>query len=130
AGAGMSHAGRITFHEMRYLGDPNSTLLLVGYQVPGTLGRQLQEGLKTVEIFGNTVDVRARIETLFTYSAHRDSSGLLEFISSGASSLEKVFVAMGEPKASAFLAQRVKDYLGLSATVPQEGETFELKFGR
>lgn len=126
AGAGMSHGGRIIHHEKRYLSDPNNTLLLVGYQVAGSLGRKLQDGIKEVEIYGEKVPVRAHIETLLSYSAHKGSDDLLEFVHGSSETLKKVFVAMGEPKSSQFLAQRIRDYLGIEAIAPKKGNVFDL----
>ncbi|HEY4510759.1 MAG TPA: MBL fold metallo-hydrolase [Candidatus Paceibacterota bacterium] len=128
AGSGMSNGGRVLAHEKTYLKDPRSTLLIVGYQSAGSLGRRLLEGEKTVEIFGEKVKVRAKVVALYAYSAHRDSSGLLDFISHTANTLEKVFVVMGEPKAAAFLTQRVRDYLGKAAFSPKKGESVEIDF--
>jgi len=128
AGAGMSHGGRIRRHEKRYLGDNNTTLLFVGYQAPGSLGRRIQEGEKRVEIDGEHVTVRARIETLTGYSGHKDRDGLLEFADNAGNTLEKVFVTMGEPKSSLFLAQRLKDYLHVEAVVPETGQSFPLNW--
>ena len=126
AGAGMSHGGRIRRHEKRYLGDNHTTLLFVGYQAPGSLGRRIQDGEKRVEIDGEHITVRARIETVTGYSGHKDRDGLLEFAGTAGNTLEKVFVTMGEPKASLFLAQRVKDYLDLETVVPEAGQSFQL----
>ncbi len=124
AGSGMSNGGRIIHHEKRYLPDPKSTLLLVGYQAVGSLGRLLQDGAKEVKILGEHVPVRARIAQISGYSAHKDSHGLVEFVSHTAPTLERVFVAMGEPKSSLFLAQRLRDYVGVEAVVPEPGETY------
>lgn len=128
AGSGMSQGGRILHHEKRYLHDPDSTMLIVGYQAPGSLGRKIQEGVSSVDIMGDTIPVNADIETIFSYSAHKDSEDLLEFASHTAQAAEKIFVAMGEPKSSAFLAQRIHDFLGVDAVVPEEGDTFRLTF--
>ena len=127
-GAGRSHGGRIRRHEKRYLGDNHTTVLFVGYQAPGSLGRRIQEGAKRVEIDGEHITVRARIETVTGYSGHKDRDGLLEFTGTAGDTLEKVFVTMGEPKASLFLAQRVKDYLDVEAVVPEAGQSFELNW--
>lgn len=127
AGSGMSNGGRILHHEKRYLPDQRSTLLLVGYQVPGSLGRILQEGAKQVTIHGEVVPVRAKVVTLSGYSAHRGCDDLLAFVESTADSLKKVFVVMGEPKSSLFLVQRLRDYLGLDAAAPQAGEKVVLQ---
>lgn len=127
AGSGMSHGGRILHHEMRYLPDENSTLLIVGYQSPGSVGRKLLEGMSEVEIFGNKVPVNAHIEAIFGYSAHADRDTLLAFAATAAETAERIFVAMGEPKSSAFLAQRIRDFLGVDAIVPKLGEVFEIE---
>ena len=121
AGSGMSNGGRIIHHEKLYLPDPASTLLIIGYQVPGSLGRMLQDGAKSVRILGEDVVSRARIETIRGYSAHKDSSALLDVVAGSADSLKRVFVVLGEPRSSLFLAQRVRDYLGIEATVPVLG---------
>ncbi len=126
AGSGMSNGGRILHHEKRYLSDAKNTLLLIGYQSAGSLGRALQEGAKQVNILGEEIAVRAKVVTLSGYSAHRDTDGLLDFVSHTADQLKQVFVAMGEPKSSLFLAQRLRDYLGLKAVVPRAGEKFAL----
>jgi metallo-beta-lactamase family protein len=122
AGSGMSHGGRVLAHEAHLLPDPNSTLLIVGYQAAGSLGRQLMEGARSVRIHEDTVPVRAAIETNFGYSAHRDMDGLTEFVHRSMASLEKVFVVMGEPASSGFLTQHLRDYLGTDAIAPQAGE--------
>lgn len=121
AGSGMSNGGRIIHHEKLYLPDPASTLLVIGYQVPGSLGRALQDGVKDVTILGESVPVRARVETIRGYSAHKDSSALLDVVAESADTLKRVFVVLGEPRSSLFLAQRVRDYLGIEATVPALG---------
>ena len=124
--AGMSHAGRIIHHQKQYLDQPNTTLLFVGYQSVGTLGRILQDGAKKVKILNDEVQVNARIETISGYSAHRDSNGLLEFVSHSSERLQKVFVAMGETKSSLFLVQRIRDYLGVKAFAPDVDESVVL----
>jgi metallo-beta-lactamase family protein len=126
AGSGMSNGGRVIHHEKHYLPDPKNALLLVGYQAAGSLGRQILDGAKSVRILGEEVSVKAKIINISGYSAHRDSQGLMDFIYGTSDSLEKVFVTMGEPKASLFLVQKVRDYLGLEAVAPQMGETITI----
>ena len=126
AGSGMSTGGRILHHERRYLPDPKSALLLVGYQSPGSLGRRIQDGAETVAILGEEVPVRAKIKTLAGYSAHPDRDALLAFIEKSRDSLEKVFAIHGEPVASLFLVQHIRDYLGMEAYAPRYGETYEI----
>ena len=126
AGSGMSNGGRIVHHEKRHLPDPNSTLLIVGYQAAGSLGRQLVDGAKEVEIMDKRVQVRANVINLTGYSAHKDSDGLLEFVDNSADTLKKVFVVMGEQKSALFLVQRLRDYIGVNAIAPKLGESFEI----
>jgi len=126
AGSGMSQGGRVLHHEKRYLPDPKSTVLLVGYQGAGTTGRQLEEGAKEVEIMGETVPVRAHIMKIGSYSGHRDSEGLVSYVHEAMEGMEKVFVVMGEPKASLYLAQQLRDYVGVNAVVPKKGEKMSI----
>jgi len=139
AGSGMSSGGRVLAHEREYLPDANSTLLVVGYQAAGTMGRRLIEGAKHIEYHkparpnaghsgGEKIPVRAKVETLYGYSAHRDSESLLEFANKAAQDAEEVFVVHAEPVAAAFLVQRIRDYLGVKAIAPEAGEVVVLKF--
>ena len=126
AGSGMSSGGRVVGHEMEFLPDPNSTVLLMGYQAIGTLGRRIQEKPSQVEINGTMVPVKARIEMISGYSSHRDSDGLVELVSNTAEKVKKVFVVMGEPKSSAFLVQRLRDELDVDAIYPERGIIYRL----
>jgi metallo-beta-lactamase family protein len=126
AGSGMSTGGRVVHHEKQYLPDANNTLLLTGYQSVGTPGRLIEEGMKTVHISGEDVAVRAHIVTISGYSGHKDSDHLLGFVEDMADSVKKVFVVMGEPKSEMFLAQKLKDNLGVEAYVPEQGSSVTL----
>jgi len=128
AGSGMSNGGRIVHHEKDHAGDANSTILLVGYQSLGTLGRQLEDGAKTVRINGEEITVRAKIAKIEGYSSHKDSDHLVSFVEEAAKggTLKKVFTVMGEPKSSLFLVQRLRDELGVQGEYPEYGETVEL----
>lgn len=126
AGAGMSHGGRIGRHEAKYLPDPSTTLLIVGYQAPGSPGRMLQDGVKRVRIDNHEVKVRAKVATLSAWSAHADRDGLLAFAKQALPRAHTIFVAIGEPSAARFLAQRIHDYLGGKAIVPSYGETWRI----
>ncbi len=128
AGSGMSNGGRIVHHEKNYLPDPKSTLLLIGYEAAGTMGRQIQDGAKNIRIMGDEVRVAARVEMVSGYSSHKDSDHLVQFVDAGKASLKQVFVAMGEPKSALFLVQRLRDYLGVNAMAPQLGQSFDLDF--
>ncbi len=126
AGSGMSHGGRILSHERLYLSDSKNTLLIVGYQAPGSIGRQLLEGASSITIKNEHIPVKARIEVILGFSGHRDVNGLLSFVTNTHKTLKKLFVTMGEPKSSQFFAQRVRDYVGVNAVYPSLGETVEL----
>lgn len=126
AGSGMSNGGRIIHHEKNYLPNPNDTLLLIGYQAVGTLGRVIQEGVKNVQIMHQDVPIKARIAVISGYSGHKDSDHLLEFVAGTAKTLKKVFTVMGEPKAALFLAQKLKDNLGIKTESPMAGDTIIL----
>ncbi|MBI5077874.1 MAG: MBL fold metallo-hydrolase [Candidatus Yonathbacteria bacterium] len=128
AGSGMSNGGRIMHHERNYLSDPKSTLLFVGYQAVGTMGRALQEGMKSVRIFDEDVLVRAKIVTIQGYSAHKDMNALLEFVTAVGDSVKKIFVVHAEMGAGLFFAQRVRDYLGIDTRVPKSGDVVEIDF--
>lgn len=126
AGSGMSTGGRILHHERRYLSDPKSMILFIGYQAYGTLGRRIFDGAETVEIFGERVPVRCQVRAIGGYSAHADQNGLREFIDRIERPVKQVFVVQGELPAAEALAQVIKDQLGIMATVPKAGEVVTL----
>jgi len=128
AGSGMSHGGRILEHEKRYLEDPKTTLLLVGYQAVGSLGRLLNDGAKKVKILDTDVKVKAKIARIRGYSGHADRDQLIEFVGGGCDKVKQVFVAMGEERSALFLVQRLRDYLGINAVAPTRDEGFEIDF--
>ncbi len=124
AGAGMSHGGRIGKWEAKYLPDPTTTLLIVGYQAPGSPGRLLQDGAPKMRLDGREVRVKAKVESLTSWSAHADREGLLRFAKGTLPRAKAIFVSIGEPSAQRFLAQRIHDYLGAKAIVPSQGEVW------
>jgi len=127
AGSGMSSGGRIVHHEQHYLPDPNNTILLTGYQAVGTIGRLIQEGIKSIKISGEYVTVRAKVVVINGYSGHKDSDGLINFVEDTQETLKKVFVVMGEPKSSMFLVQKLRDNLGVDAYNPEDGSSVLLR---
>jgi metallo-beta-lactamase family protein len=126
AGSGMSEGGRVIHHEINFLPDPNSTILLMGYQAVGTLGRQIQDGNKEVMINDRKVYIKARVEMISGYSSHKDSDHLVEMVSDSADTVKKVFVVMGEPKSSLFLVQKLRDNLDVNAIYPERGLEYNL----
>ena len=128
AGAGMSHGGRIGRWETRYLPEPSTTLVMVGYQAPGTPGRRMLEGAKSVRLGGAVVQIRAKVESLEGWSAHADRDELLSFAEKALAGkrTKAIFVGLGEPSAERFLAQRIHDYLGARAIVVEPEQTWEI----
>ena len=126
AGAGMSHGGRIGKWEAKYLPDTSSTLIIVGYQAPGSPGRRMMEGAANVRLNGAEIQIKAKIENLHGWSAHADRDGLLKFAEASLPRAKTIFTAIGEPSAERFLAQRIHDYLGATAIVPDLGQTWEI----
>jgi len=127
AGNGMCTGGRVRHHLAQNLGREESTILFVGYQAEGTLGRQLRDSAKTVQMFGKPFDVRAKIEVMDAYSAHADRTELLEWLEGFKRFPRRVFLVHGEPRASESLAAEIRRRFGAEATVPRPGQTFELE---
>ncbi len=126
AGSGMSNGGRVLHHEFRYLPDPKSMLLLVGYQAEGSMGRQLLEGAKAVRIFGEEVVVRAKVRMISGYSAHADQPRLLDWLATRKITLKKVFVVQGDEGATTALAKKISDELAVHTEIPEYKEEVEL----
>ena len=128
AGSGMSNGGRILHHERRYLSDPRSAIVFVGYQVAGSLGRKILDGQSEVTIFNEPVAVRCLVKGIGAYSAHADQPALLDWIgrANQEGKLKKVFIVQGEENSAKALASAVKDNLAAEAVVPKLSETFDL----
>lgn len=122
AGSGMSQGGRILHHEVRYLPDSKNTILFIGYQAKGSLGRQILEGAKKVKILGQEVVVNCRIKNISGYSAHADKIKLLNWLSPQKDSIKKVFVVQGDEDQSLPLVNDIQDNLAAEAEAPLMGE--------
>lgn len=122
ASSGMSIGGRIMEHEKRYLSDPKNAILFIGYQVPGTLGRAIKEGSKSIKIDNKDVYIKAEIDVVDGYSSHKDSDNLLQFALDSEDRVEKVFVVLGESKSAMYLTQRIRDNSTIDAVHPEDGE--------
>ncbi len=126
AGSGMATGGRILHHLKARLGDPQTTVLLAGFQTEGTRGRKLQEGATFVRIHGEMVPVRARVESLDGLSAHADRSELLRWLGGFARPPRATWMVHGEPRAAASLADAVRTQLRWNAAVARDGATVSL----
>lgn len=124
--SGMCEVGRIKHHLKHHLWDPNSTILFVGYQAAGTLGRRLVEGEKKVKIFGEEIAVNARIEYIEGYSGHADQEWLLNFIYSFITKPKHIFLVHGEPEGQEVLKQKIIENANISVTIPIYGQTYTL----
>lgn len=127
AGAGMCTGGRIKHHLSQHLSQQESTVLFVGYQAVGTLGREILEGRSPVRIHGRMHQVRARIEKLNGLSAHADRSALLYWLKQFKTPPKRVFLTHGEETASTALAETVRNELGWALDVPEYLSTFALE---
>ena len=124
--SGMCEVGRIKHHLKHHLWEPNSTILFVGYQAPGTLGRRLVDGEKKVKIFGEEIAVNARIEYIEGYSGHADQEWLMNFVYSFTYHPKHIFLVHGEPEGQIVLKQKLEENTNIPITIPDFGESYEL----
>ncbi|MGN0341450.1 MAG: MBL fold metallo-hydrolase RNA specificity domain-containing protein [Roseburia sp.] len=124
--SGMCEAGRIRHHLKHNLWRPESTVLFVGYQVPGTLGFNLLNGAKQVKLFGETIEVKAEILNLPGISGHADRNKLTEWAAAFKKPPKRVFVVHGEDETCDSFAQYLRKALGYNAVAPYSGDTYDL----
>ena len=124
--SGMCEAGRIRHHLKHNLWRPESTILFVGYQAAGTLGRSLVEGVSNVKLFGEPVEVRAHIEVLAGISGHADKEGLINWMGGFRTKPQRVFVVHGEDQVCDSFAACLHDEYGYTTTAPYTGEIWDL----
>ena len=123
--SGMCEVGRIKHHLKHHLWEPNSTILFVGYQAPGTLGSKLVNGEKKVKIFGEEIAVNARIEYIEGYSGHADQEWLMNFVYSFTTPPKHIFLVHGEPEAQKELKEKIEENTNILVTIPDFGESYE-----
>ena len=124
--SGMCDVGRIKHHLKHNLWNPNSTILFVGYQAAGTLGRSIVEGAKKVKIFGEELAVNARVEYIEGYSGHADQTWLLNFVYSFTNPPKHIFLVHGEEEGQEVLKQKIEETSECKVTIPDFGDSFEL----
>ncbi len=127
--SGMCEAGRIRHHLKHNLWRSESTICFVGYQAVGTLGRKLIEGAESVKLFGENVEVNAKIVTLKGISGHADMNGLLDWLSGFTMKPEHVFVVHGEDHVTDEFAQTITEKFGYPAMAPYSGGCVDLATG-
>lgn len=124
--SGMATGGRVLHHLAAQLPDPRNTVVLTGFQVPGTRGRALADGARQLKIHGRYVPVRAEVQQVHSYSAHADASGLVRWLSTMPVP-DTAYVVHGEPQAAVALAQRLDTRLSWNAVVPRYLEKVRLQ---
>jgi metallo-beta-lactamase family protein len=124
--SGMCDAGRIKHHLKHNIWKRNCTVMFVGYQAEGTLGRRLVDGAESVRIFKDTIEVNARIEMIDGFSGHGDKDDLDLYIEGFAKKPKKVILVHGEEDQLQGFSRRLNEKYGLSTMIPKPGQTFEL----
>lgn len=128
--SGMCDAGRVRHHLKHNLWRPESTILFVGYQSVGTLGRAIVDGAKEVKLFGEPIEIRATIAKLKGMSGHADKNGLIEWITAFEQKPRKVFVVHGEESVCQSFVECLMVEHGLKAYAPYSGTVFNLASGK
>ena len=125
--SGMMTGGRVLHHALKFVPDANATIVFVGYQAAGTIGRHILDGDREVRILKQFVPVRCRIERIGGFSAHADWSEVLRWLSAmPAPPPRRTFVTHGEPDAAEAMREHIIERYGWSVEVPHYGEHFEL----
>ena len=124
--SGMCEAGRIRHHLKHNLWRPECTILFVGYQAVGTLGRAIVEGTEEVKLFGEPIQIRARIEKLAGMSGHADKNGLIKWVEAFKEKPKKVFVVHGEDSVCKLFTECLKIEHGIDAYAPYSGTRYDL----
>jgi metallo-beta-lactamase family protein len=119
----MMTGGRVLHHLRQRLPDPEATILLVGYQAEGTRGRDLQEGAKTLKMFGQMIPVRARTVVIDGFSAHADQAEILRWLENFQRPPKQTYLVHGEAAAAAALAEAIRARFKWKVDVPALGDT-------
>jgi metallo-beta-lactamase family protein len=120
--SGMATGGRVLHHLARRLPDARNTVVLTGYQAPGTRGRSLQEGAGQVKIHGEQIPVRAEVVSIPTFSVHADRDQILAWLAAATRPPTTTYIVHGEPAAAQSLREAIDDQLGWHAVVPEQGQ--------
>lgn len=128
--SGMCEVGRIKHHLKHNLWRSDSTILFVGYQAVGTLGRKIVDGAKTVKLFGEEIGVNARIKYIEAFSGHADKTGLLKFVRSFSKKPTQIYLVHGEEEAQLSLADEILDEFKIPVDIPNRGDVYEISSRR
>lgn len=124
--SGMCEVGRIKHHLKHNLWRSDSTILFVGYQAVGTLGRKIVDGAKNVKLFGEEIGVNARIEYIEAFSGHADKLGLLNFIRKFSKKPTQIYLVHGEEEAQLSLADEIIEEFNIPVSIPNRGDVYEI----
>jgi len=124
--SGMAETGRILHHLKNNIVDPRTTVLIVGWQAPQTLGRRLVDKAESVRIFGEEYDNRAHVEVLNGFSGHADSDELQAWVEGIQRKPRRTFLVHGEPEAATALAESLQTRFGLQVDIPAWKDSFEV----
>lgn len=128
--SGMANAGRVRHHLKHNLWDEKNSLIFVGYQAQGTLGRILQEGAKRVKLLGEDIDVKLEVHSIKGFSGHADRAGILRWINGFKKKPKKIFVVHGEEEAASSLAEEIGRRFDIPTVIPKLDDSYEIqKFG-
>lgn len=126
AGSGMMNGGRVLTYLKRHLGNPESTIIIPGYQAEGTRGRSIHEGVHEVKIHGEYYPVKAHIEDIRTMSSHADQEGIIRWLSGITKRPDTIFINHGEPDASNALRLKIEKIFGWQVIIPQLEDQFQI----
>lgn len=125
--SGMMNGGRVLHHALRVLPDENATVVFVGYQSAGTLGRRVANGEKQVKVLGQWIPVRCATEKIGGFSAHADWKEAIRWLEGMPSAPKRVFATHGEPDAAEAMARRIRERFGWQVDAPQYGDKISLE---
>ncbi|WP_326908620.1 MBL fold metallo-hydrolase [Sedimentibacter sp. MB31-C6] len=125
--SGMCDAGRIKHHLKHNLWKKESSVIFVGYQAEGTLGRRIVDGVKDVKLFGEQIHINAEIFNIEGFSGHADKNGLLNWLKNFKEKPKKVFIVHGEPESKTEFAEEVEKTLGFDCIIPKYNISYEIK---
>jgi metallo-beta-lactamase family protein len=124
--SGMMTGGRVLHHAVRFVPDPEATIVFVGFQAAGTTGRRIQNGEREVRILGQWIPVRCRTAKIGGFSAHADWKEILRWLEGLHNGPRRTFLTHGEPEAANAMAGHIRDRFGWTTEVPEYGQRFEL----
>jgi len=124
--SGMLQGGRIINIIKNFIEDEKTTILFVGYQTKGSLGRKLLEGAKEIYLDNEKYNVKAKIEKLLSYSGHKDQKALIDWIFPRRFEIKKIYLVQGEENAKRVLKFKIQDYLGINVEIPYKNQEIDL----